>query len=197
MTDEGKPGSWVRNRSRRELLALVGGAAAAVATAAGGLWTFKPEVLVGHPRGEGAPISVDRTITDDSVEYRPNSDTVRWPRYSAAEGGTEVEPFEAWARRRCAVVAADSVLPAVRERVDGELSGVGKGASGEIIGLVVTVHVGTAYEADGDVVDEPSISKRELVAVTPRTVHTTITFEGRSHTRAVPVFVEEMDTHQL
>jgi len=192
MTDTTDAGPEV---NRREALGLLGVGSVAIP---GGITTLKPEAIVGHPQGRGAPVSTEQTITDEGVEYRPSSDTVRWVKYRS--GGDpvayETEPFEKWADRRCATVGSDIVLPTIQTRVDKELQGVGKGASGEIIGLVITVHIGTTYDRDGDVKSEPNVPVETLLDVTPRTVQTTIELEEREHSRSVPVFVEETEFHE-
>lgn len=192
MTDTPDTGPEV---SRRETLGLLGVGSIAIP---GGITTLKPEVIVGHPQGRGAPVSTEQTITDEGIEYRPSSDTVKWVKYRS--GGDpvahETEPFEKWADRRCASVGSDVVLPTIQTRLDKDLQGVGKGVSGETIGLVITVHIGTTYDRDGDVISEPNISVEDLLAVTPRTVRATIKLEGREHSRSVPVFVEETEFHE-
>lgn len=178
--------------SRREILASLGVGGLSVP----GLMTaLEPEAMVGLPRGEGAPVSVERAITDDAVEYRPVSDTVRWSRSTDRTGPYTTEPFERWATRRSASVGSEVVLPTIQNRVDEEVTGIGKAASREIIGMVITVHVGTTYDRDGDVVSEPNVSTEEVVDVTPRSVRTTMVLEGQEYTRSVPVFVEETDFH--
>ena len=192
MTDTPDTGPEV---SRRETLGLLGVGSIAIP---GGITALNPEVIVGHPQGRGAPVSTEQTITDEGIEYRPSSDTVKWVKLRSEEGPVayETEPFEKWADRRCAAVGSDIVLPTIQTRVDKELQGVGKGASGEIIGLVITVHIGSAYDRDGNVLSEPNISVETLLDVTPRTVQTTIKLKEREHFRSVPVFVEESDIHE-
>lgn len=179
--------------SRRRALALLGVGGVSVP---GGIAAFRPTMLVRRPRAEGDPVSVERTIADDAVEYRPASDTVRWSRSTDGTGPYETEPFERWASRKCAAVGADVVLPTIRDRSDGEVTGVATGVSGTLVGTVVTVRVGATYDLDGNVVSEPSVSVEEVIDVTPRTVRATITLDGREHTRPVPVFVEEGDVSE-
>lgn len=179
--------------SRREALGLFGVGGVSIP---GGIAAFNPEMIVGLPRAEGDSISVERAITDDSIEYRPSSDTVKWSRSTSQTGPYETEPFEKWANRKSASVGSDVVLPTIQDRADREVSGIGKGVSGEYIGMVIAIHIGTTYNRDGNVISEPNMSVEGLVDVTPRTVRTTITLEEREYTRPIPVFIEEADIYE-
>jgi hypothetical protein len=175
---------------RRDFLAaLTGGSLAA----ASGFSAHRPALLEGSRRGRGDPISVQRSITDESITYDPDRGTVRYPTLMGSDGPVAhgSEPFELWANRRCASVGSDAVLPAVEDRVDREMTGIGKGVRGTSFGLAITVSATTTLDREGTVVSEPVIPLDRLVAVTPATVYATVRFEGREHTRAVPVFVEE------
>lgn len=176
--------------NRRRVLTLIGAGGASVA---GGIAAFKPALVIGSPRGKGEPVSIERTITDESLEYRPSTDEVRYPTLMNSNGPVAYEtvPFGRWARRRCASVGSDAVLPAIQDRFQKRVEGISKAASSEYIGLVITVTAMTTKNRDGEVVAEPNISYESLVDAAPRTVHTTVRLEGREHTRAVPVFVEE------
>lgn len=83
------------------------------------------------------------------------------------------------------------------ERFDKRLEGLGKGATSEYIGMVITVMAVTSLNRDGEVVSEPNFSFEALVQAAPRSVQTTISLEGREYSRAVPVFVEESEIAQL
>lgn len=182
--------------SRRDALGLLGVSGISLA---GGIGVFKPDLLVGHPQGRGDPIAVGRTVTDDSIEYRPVSDTVRYPTLRNQSGPVahETEPFKKWASRKCAVVGSDAVLPAIQNRLDTEIRGVGKATSNEFIGMVITVTIGTVRDRDGDVISEPNVSTESVLDVTPQSVRTTIRLENREYTRSVPVFVEETNRVSL
>lgn len=181
----------VPDLSRRDALALFGVSGVSIA---GGIGAFEPAVIVGLPRAEGDAISVERTV--DGVEYRPASDTVSWSRSTGDGGPYETEPFEKWASRKAASVGSDAILPAIRDRIDEEVQGIGTGVADEPIGMVVAVTVGTTYDRDGDVTSEPNLSVEDVVDVAPRTVHTKVTLEGREYTRPIPVFVEEADVYE-
>jgi len=176
--------------NRRTFLAgLIGGGLAA----ASGFSTHRPALLEGSQRAGGEPISVTRTITDDSVTYDPDRGTVRYPTLMDSDGPVEhaSEPFALWANRRCASVGSDEILPTIEDRVDRELAGVGTGVRGTAFGLASTVSATTTLDRDGTVVSEPNVSVERLRTVTPATVYTAIRFEEREHRRAVPVFVTE------
>jgi hypothetical protein len=171
------------------LAALVGGSL----TTASGFSAHRPALLEGARRGGGDPISVTRTITDESVTYDPDRGTVRYPTLMGSDGPVEhgSEPFELWANRRCASVGSDAVLPAIEDRVDRGMTRIGKGVRGTAFGLAITVSATTTLDRDGTVVSEPEVPLERLRTVTPATVHVTIEFGGKEYRRAVPVFVEE------
>ncbi|ACV47373.1 MULTISPECIES: hypothetical protein [Halomicrobium] len=177
------------------LAALTGGGLAA----ASGFSTHRPRLIDGARRGRGDPVSVTRTITDESITYDADRGTVRYPTLVGSDGPIEheSEPFVLWANRRCASVGSEVVLPAIADRVDGEPTGIGKGVSGTSFGLAITVSATTTRDRDGTVVSEPSVPLERLVAVTPASVSATIQFDGREHTRHVPVFVEESEVSYL
>lgn len=179
--------------SRREALAFLGVGGLSIL---GLITAFKPELLVGHRRAEGAPVSVERVISDGTIEYRPASDTVRWSKSTDQTGPYVTEPFEKWASRSSASVGSEVVVSTIQDRVGKEVTGIGEGVSGEIIGSVISVHIGSTFDVDGNVISQPNIPTERLVAVTPRTVRTTITLEGREYTRPIPVFIEEVTMYE-
>lgn len=187
---------WLPTLHRRDTLALLGLGGVGGVSVPGMVSAFAPETIVGLPRGEGAPVTVEQELTDEAVDYRPASDTVRWSRSTGEGGPYTTEPFGTWASRTAASVGSDAVLPAIRERLDGEATGIGNGVSDELVGMVIAVSIGTTYDREGQVVSEPNVSLEELVDVTPRTVRTTVTLEGREYTRPVAVFVEEGEVHE-
>jgi hypothetical protein len=169
-----------------------------------GLIVIRPEVLVGLPQGRGTPVSTSRTITDESLEYDPESDTVRYATVVTRAGPTDYEtvPFEKWAHRRCGTVGMEVLLPTIQERLGKELQGVRGGVRkirreplGDLIERAHIVHIGTTYDRDGTVVSEPNVSIGDVLDVVPRTVRTTITLDGREYDHSLPVFVEEDDVH--
>lgn len=179
--------------SRREAIGLLGVGGLSIP---GLVTASKPELIVGHPRAEGAPVAVERAIADEAIEYRPVSDTVRWSKSTDRTGPFVTEPFEKWAGRRAASVGSEVVIPTIRDRVGKEITGIGTGVAGELIGTVIAVRVGTTFDVEGNVISKPNVSTETLVEVTPRTIRSTITLEGRKFTRPVPVFVEEAAVYE-
>jgi len=55
-----------------------------------------------------------------------------------------------------------------------------------------TIHVeySTVLGRDGATVSEPTVDHDELVAATPASVTVTISFDGRTHTETIPVWVQ-------
>lgn len=175
---------------RRTLLGAVGSVGL---TGVASVDLFAPELIVESPQAEGEPISTERTVTDEDIEYQPDSDTVRWP--ALMSGGEveeyEVEPFADWASREAAVAAHDAVESVLPERLDGETEGVGVSVSGEYLGLAVTVSTVIPRNDGGELQAEPRIARSTLVDAAPRTVEATIRLGDGEHIRDVPVFVEE------
>lgn len=158
---------------------------------------------MGSPRGEGEPVAIERAITEDSVEFEPSTDTVRYPTLMGSDGPVayETESFESWADRKCAIIGSETVLPTIQERFDKEVQGIGKGVgqadtSGNL-GTVITVWATTHRNQNGEITSEPNFSFQALVERTPRSVHATITLEDLEHSRSVPVLVEEQELHDL
>lgn len=182
--------------NRRHVLTLFGAGGASVA---GGIAAYKPALMIESPRGKGEPVSIERTISDEYIEYRPSTDEVRYPTLMSADGPVahETEPFGRWAKRRCASVGSDAVLPAIQNRFKKRVEGIGKAASGEYNGMVITVMAVTRLNREGEVIGEPNISFEELVEAAPRTVHATVRLEDREYTRNVPVFVEQSEIADL
>ena len=178
------------NMNRRRFLAALGiGGISAV----GAVGVFKPEVLIGQPRGEGESISTDQTVPSETIEYRSTDDTVRYPKTTDPDGPEEYETerFEDWAKRKCASVGVEPAIAAVRERIDGDAEAIGTNMTREYIGTVILVTATTSLNREGEITQQPNVPFETLVEVTPRTVETTVRLDGQEHTRSVPVFVKE------
>lgn len=161
---------------------LAGGTAAAKATRADVI--IEPRMY----RGDGDPIAIRETVKRDDVAYLDGTDAVRV--------GDRTEPFERWARREASRNAAESILPAIEDRFDGPVSGLGRGLAYPLFGAVVTVDHGVTRTRGGDIESEPNVSLDELVSVTPRTVTVTVSLEGRAATRSLPGAVEHGDVQE-
>lgn len=158
---------------------------------------------MGLERGEGDPVSIERVIADDSIDYDSSNDTVRFPTLMGSEGPVayKTESFESWADRRCASVGSEAVLPTIQDRFEKAVQSIGKAVgredTREELGMVITVWAITHRNREGEIDSKPNFSFQALVDRTPRSVHTTITLEDREHTRSVPVFVEETEIADL
>lgn len=181
---------------RRAYLGAAGLGIGSVAgvTALGGTSALGIELGAGT-RGEGDPIATTETVTDDSITHLEDGDRVRY--VSAYSGGEparhRTEPFEQWARRRCAAVGAEVVLPTVRERFGQSVEGVGRGVESRWFGTVVSVDYTTELGDDGTPERTPTVAFEDLVAVTPRSVRATVVLDEVEFTRAVPVVVQRIE----
>lgn len=169
-------------------------------------------------RCRGDPVSVERTVADpagfdtDEIEYHPENSTVRYVKYQS--GGEPVAfgtmSFERWGSTECAEAGLERVRAVTAERLGTDEFG---SAMGDPPGFrlpsgfhtwqppAVTVHVGTMGELDGpgssassgSSESTPSISVSELADVAPRSVAATVSLDGDSYSRPVPVFARRMD----
>lgn len=177
--------------NRRQLLLAGGGAVGALAagTAVGAATRVDIVATDEMDRATGEPATLRRTVDGDSVEYLDGTDEVR-------ENG-ETTPFERWARRECAEVAADSVVGIVQQRLDEPVEGVGSGLRALLFGFVVTVDHTVTRNREGEVVSEPNVPLDRLTAVAPRSVRVTISLDGHAFTRRLPVGVGHVEVSYL
>lgn len=172
---------------RRGLLSVMGGGLAFLAGGTIAARAARADIAADSAlfRGKGAPISTKETITQDSIEYVDGTNKVRY-------AGT-TEPFQRWARRRCASVGSTAALPAIDERLEKPTEGIGKGVRGLFFGLVISVHHTIWRNPDESVRSRPIVPFDELVEVAPRDVNTTVVLEGHEYSRNVPVMVERVE----
>jgi hypothetical protein len=155
----------------------------------------------GPTRPAGAPVSVERTIADppgyerDNREYFPENRTMRYAAYvSGGEpAGFDTWSFAEWGRIESASVGGERVRAVTADRLGVE--GVGSGVStppagADTEGPVVTVVLSTSLDRDGEVLRWPVATFPELVATAPRSVDVTLTIEGDTYSRTVPVYAE-------
>jgi hypothetical protein len=173
---------------RRILLSAVAGSCAA---AAGSVALFKPEVVVGSPRGEGKPVSTERSRFEGTVQYRPEPETVRWSSAEEPDGPEDytAEPFEEWASREVEDVAADAVTAAVRERIDTELPSIVATSFEEYVGTTIVVGADIHRRTGNENLSK--VPESTFVDAAPRSVEATVRLDGREHTQTMPVFVED------
>lgn len=151
-------------------------------------------------RGEADPISTsemveDRPGFDDGIEYSPSNGTVRFK--ATGEGQIGVWSFERWGRFETANVGRDLVHRAVRRALVTHDFGssVGKPPVTDIDeSPVISVYITKEYDRQGCVIDTPSVSFSELAEHTPRSVDVTVTLEGDSYSRSIPVFAKFTQT---
>lgn len=152
---------------------VAGGAAVANATRA--------DVLADTDltRGKGEAVTIEKTITRDSVEHLESTNAVR--------ENSETQPFDKWARRECAKIGTEEVVPVVDDRLDTSVDGVGSGVRYLIFGPVITVDHTVTRNRDGSIVSEPNVTLDRLITVVPRTMTVTVTLDGQGFTKEFPV----------
>ena len=150
-------------------------------------------------RPDGAPVSVDQSIADepgygDGIEYFPENRTVR---YVATESGGapssyDTWSFETWGNIETATVDASRAQNVTAQRLG--VDSVGGGVSNlpddaETDGLVISVAVSKGLDRDGEVTGWPVATFSNLKEVAPRSVDVTLSIEGDTFSRAMPVYV--------
>lgn len=177
--------------NRRTYLLAAGGTVGAVAGGTAVASVTRADLLADSEltRGEGAAFETERTVTRDSVEYVESSGVV--------EEDGQTEPFDEWARRECDEVAANTVVGAVEDRIDGPVDGVGSGVRYLLFGPVVTVDHNVLRDRDGAILSEPNVELDRLIDVAPRTLTATVVLDGRRYTRSLPVGVGHSEVQQL
>lgn len=168
--------------NRRKVLLTAGGAIIAVGGTAVANAT-RADLLADSEltRGKGEAVTIERTITRDSVEYLESTNEVR-------ENG-HTEPFNEWARRESEKTGASAVVPVVENRFEKSVEGVGSGVRYLIFGPVITVDHTVTRDRDGSIVSEPNVTLDQLISVAPRTMTVTINLNGRGYTKDIPVGV--------
>ncbi|WP_239647751.1 hypothetical protein [Natrinema altunense] len=157
-------------------------------------------------RPDGEPVSVDRTITDDpgyeqdNVEHFPQNKTVRY--VSHMSGGEpaayDTWSFEEWGRIESAEVGATRARTVTARRLGVEEVGSGMSSppdEAETEGLVITVQISKTLSRDGEVVSWPVATFPDLKGAAPRSVDVTLSIEGDTFSRPVPVYVSYSVMH--
>lgn len=153
----------------------------------------------GPTRPDGEPVSVDRTITDEpgyepnNLEYFPENGTVRYVKYRSGgePAGYDTWSFEEWGRIETADAGAARVRTVTARRLG--VTGIGGGIAtppeeADTEGLVITVQVSKTLNRDGEVVSWPAATFPALVAAAPRAAEVTLSIEGDTFSRSVPVY---------
>lgn len=154
--------------------------------------------------GRGEPLTIQKVVDSDTVEYIESSDSVRFVarwrhvNHEAVENGSEAPtrepvyetvPYEEWAPTECAHVGASAVFTAIEQRLDEQLTGIAVGVTTRDDEKVIVVHVETLLDRDGSVVSTPSADFDEVRGVAPSGVQATISLDSRNHSCNVSVLV--------
>ena len=168
-----------------------------------------PTPLSGSPRtpnhedrAQGRPVSIVRSVTDepgfdDEIEYYPSNRTVRF--VEATSGGEPVSfgtwSLEEWGKWETAEIGGKIITDVTVDRLEvdelSELSiviGVPPDSSSAEI-PAITLMLNTD--------ENTHVSKSELIDTAPRSIQVTVSIEGDTYSRIVPVFVEGISVSTL
>lgn len=146
----------------------------------------------GPVRGEyDVELSVRVVESDESIEYLPESDSVRFvARRSGDDAMYETSEWDAWVKIQCASAARDPAINHVNEQLGASIGGgVGDGH--------VYTSIATIVGQDGDITDRPEVEFETLVAATPRTVDATYVLGDQEQTNTVPVYAKHVVVHKM
>ena len=161
----------------------------------------------GPTRPDGAPVSVDQTVTDepgygDGIEYFPENRTVRYvaTRSGGAPSSYDTWSFGTWGNIETATVGASRAGNVTAQRLG--VDSVGAGVSNlpddaETDGVVISVTISKGLDRDGEVTGWPVATFPDLKEVAPRSVDVTLSIEGDTFSRAVPVYVRYSIVHAV
>lgn len=169
--------------NRRTYLVAAGGSLAAVTGGTAVASATRADLLADREltQGKGGAVTIERTITRNSVEYLESTNEVR-------ENG-HTQPFNEWARRESEEIGAHTVVSVVENRLDKSVEGVGSGVRFLLFGPVITLDHTVTRDRDGSVMSEPNVPLDHLVSVAPRTMTVTVTLAGHGFTTEIPVGV--------
>jgi hypothetical protein len=147
-------------------------------------------------RCRGEPVAVERSITDepgydDDIEYFPDNESVRFVARRA--GGDpawfETMSFDEWGAVRCADIGRDRAREVTVERVNSQRfeARTGDPPGGETSLPVVVLSIATRIGPDGQRITPPFPVAR-LAANAPRSVEATVSVDGDSVSRTIPVY---------
>lgn len=165
-------------------------------------------------RGEGEPITVERQLNPESIEYIEQTNEIRYPAFRQSPDKVveyDTKPFEEWARGKCAYVGSSKVLPTIAARLGRDKVDVGKavGPRSSLVenivdtildrptDYVIQVTHTVTRNRKGQIINRPDVEYHRLVDVTPSRVVTTITFAGKEFTEEVPTVVTHGETALL
>lgn len=164
----------------------------------------------GMQRARGDAVSTSEAVTDENVEYLPETEEVRYVARWRGVGPDEVEtgetphreaeyetiPFEKWANVESASIAAKHARDVVDEALPTEA--LSFGVTSENGRRVVLVHLEYLCDRSGTIISQPTeeVTLDTVGDATPETVDVSFTFEEVEATRSVPVYVRRMTIQQ-
>lgn len=168
-------------------------------------------------QARGDPVTAEASYDDpegyeDGIEYFPENGTVR---FVSIRSGDEAVAFGEWSFAEWGVIHTGETalertrtVTAARLGTDDFGSGLGRPRDGVSTDASFVVTLQLSVEArDADVANASpdgrtntptgSVTFPELVAAAPRHVETTVSLEGDSYSRSVPVFVDVVEVGPL
>jgi hypothetical protein len=158
-------------------------------------------------RGRGEPISIEHTVLDppgynDGKEYNATSGTVRY--VAATSKGEPVKyetiSFEKWATIQTAERGSTAAEKTTTARLDagaGIDTGFTTAAADRLDPYVIVISLRTVLERDGEPMSTPAVEFPALVDEAPRSADVTISLDGDTFSRSVPVYAEAVTLQQL
>lgn len=157
----------------------------------------RQEPPAGPVRCRGDPVSVQRAVTDtagyeDNIEYFPSNETVRFVKAKNVDGSLRFGTwsFEQWGSITAAEVGLERVRDVTAERLGTDKFGSSMGTppdSHPDDQLVIWVEVATRKQ-NGETVRTPAIPLARIADVAPHSAAVTVSLDGDTFSRSVPVF---------
>lgn len=154
-------------------------------------------------RAEGEPVEAEQSFADDpgygdGVEYVPSTRTVRFVATRDGDGPVSYDTwsFAEWGRIHTGKVALARARDVTSDRLGTDAFGSGVGTPPEEI-LTTASFVPTLSVSASETADDSSVTVAELARAAPRTVETTVSLEGDTFDRSVPVFVDRFTATRL
>ena len=152
-------------------------------------------------RCRGEPTTAEGSVTDepgyeDDMKYFPSNETVRVVTLRNSEGpaGFSTWSFEEWGKIECSEVGVERVRNVTADRLGTDEFGSSIGQPPGFFSAdasVIWVEVTTQTE-DGETVSTPTVPLARLADVAPRSVDVTVSLEGDTFSRTIPVFAEHV-----
>ena len=149
-------------------------------------------------------VTVERTVTDDEIEYDESKGSVRYviayenPESPGADGTVTRErvytsrPFEEWARVECPYIGLERVESLLKTRLDGRAQGITASVTTRSDTGTIVVSYTTTLDREGEVVSKPVVSFERLERAAPTAVVVSMSLDGRTHRCRVPVETEKI-----